>query len=52
MEEKQCMLKGCSGELHHYDGALGYEALVCNQCGAHYTEDGIYPQWNRQKQSG
>jgi len=40
----KCMLKGCDGTLKHYDGALGYEAMVCNECGAHYTGDGaIHP---------
>jgi len=40
----ECMLKGCNGTLHYYDGALGYEALVCDKCGAHYTHDAIYPK--------
>lgn len=43
MEKDKCMLKGCDGTLHHYDGCLGYEAFVCDKCGAHYTHDGIYP---------
>lgn len=26
----------CSGETHYYDGALGYEAMVCQTCHEHY----------------
>ena len=43
MADNTCQLKGCNGKLKHYDGALGYEAMVCQQCGAHYTHDGIFP---------
>ena len=42
-QNKVCQLKGCNGKLEYYDGALGYEALVCNKCGAHYTHNAIYP---------
>jgi len=30
-------LCGCGGEVGFYDGALGYEAMVCKKCGQHYT---------------
>jgi len=33
----KCILKGCTGNLYYYDGALGYEAFVCDKCGSHYT---------------
>jgi len=26
-------------KAHFYDGALGYEALVCKVCGAYYDHD-------------
>lgn len=26
-----------------YDGSLGYEALVCNNCGSFHDHDGIHP---------
>lgn len=28
---------GCGGKVGHYDGAIGYEAMVCKACGQHYT---------------
>lgn len=34
MSENKCV---CGGETHHYDGALGYEAMVCQTCGLHYN---------------
>lgn len=27
---------GCSGNVGYYDGALGYEAMVCKSCGQHF----------------
>lgn len=35
--ENKCRLKYCPGTLKFYDGALGYEAMVCQVCGSHYT---------------
>lgn len=29
-------LCGCGGSLHHYDGMLGYEAMVCADCEQHF----------------
>jgi hypothetical protein len=30
----------CSGKnLYWYDGCLGYEAIVCRDCGKHFCED-------------
>jgi len=29
-------LCGCGGILHHYDGLLGYEAMVCEACNQHF----------------
>ena len=26
------------GKVKYYDGALGYEAMVCQKCGHHYAE--------------
>lgn len=26
----------CGGTLRHYDGMLGYEAMVCQTCDTHY----------------
>lgn len=28
-----------STDLYFYDGALGYEAIVCRRCGTHHTND-------------
>jgi len=28
----------CGGETKFYDGAMGYEAMVCKKCGHHYSE--------------
>jgi len=28
----------CGGDIKYYDGALGYEAMVCKKCGHHYAE--------------
>lgn len=38
-----CSLKGCDGTLEYYNGCLGYEAMVCRKCKAHYTDNAIYP---------
>jgi hypothetical protein len=27
----------CGGETNYYSGALGYEAMVCTQCGYHWS---------------
>jgi hypothetical protein len=29
---------GCGGTSRYYDGALGYEAYVCEQCGEHWAD--------------
>jgi hypothetical protein len=29
-------LCGCGGSLHHYDGLLGYESMVCDVCEQHF----------------
>lgn len=42
MTEYKCILKGCDGTLHHYDGCLGYEAMVCDVCETHYTHNGVF----------
>ena len=31
-----CRKCGCP-RLHYYDGALGYEAIVCDECGTHHS---------------
>ena len=28
----------CGGQLKYYDGALGYEAMVCQKCGEHWDD--------------
>ena len=28
----------CGGKLKFYDGALGYEAFVCQKCGEHWGD--------------
>ena len=28
----------CGGNLKYYDGALGYEAMVCQKCGEHWSD--------------
>ena len=28
----------CGGNLKYYDGALGYEAMVCQKCGEHWDD--------------
>jgi len=38
----ECIIKGCDGMLHHYEGLLGYEAMICDKCGRHYTHNGIF----------
>ena len=37
MGNRKCDLKHCTGTLRFYDGAMGYEAMVCSMCGSHYT---------------
>lgn len=33
----------------HYDGALGYEAFICRQCGVYFDHEGEQPadQWSK-----
>ena len=52
MTTQNCDLKGCSGVLKYYNGALGYEAMVCERCGAHYTggNDNGYTIWVDRKE--
>lgn len=47
MDKDKCVLKYCQGRLKYYDGALGYEAMICDNCNAHYTNQGIFPDWKR-----
>lgn len=28
----------CGGKIRYYDGALGYEAMVCQSCGEHWND--------------
>ena len=28
----------CGGSLKYYDGAIGYEAMVCQRCGEHWGD--------------
>lgn len=28
--------------MRFYDGLLGYEAVICNDCGTHHTHTGVY----------
>lgn len=47
-DDGRCVLKHCNGTVRYYDGAMGYEAMVCQTCGAHYTVQGdIAPDWPR-----
>jgi hypothetical protein len=34
--DKHKSLCGCGGKCRYYDGAIGYEAMVCKSCGQHY----------------
>jgi hypothetical protein len=41
----------CNHDPKHqvfYDGALGYEAIVCRECGAYCDHNGAYPpdEWS------
>ena len=43
MPKNQCR-KYKSGNVSHYDGCVGYEALICGDCGAHHLVGGFsYP---------
>ena len=37
MAEQKCE---CGGKLRFYDGCLGYEAMVCLECGDYYDYKG------------
>ena len=37
--------KLCGNEkLRYYGGALGYEAMVCDKCGAYHDHYGVHPK--------
>lgn len=37
-------------DAHYYDGAIGYEAIVCKRCGRYSDHMGTYDadEWSRQ----
>ena len=39
-----------TSKVHEYDGAVGYEALVCKVCGTYYDHTGEHPADDFSKQ--